>query len=106
MKVGDLVRPKRFKSISDYCYDYPEFGEPPIQTKIPEIDIREEKPFFKKERLRANWHGGSQSLSFPDYLDKGIVIEVVECRVRVYWNERLGTMWHSEQLLEILNEGG
>lgn len=106
MKVGDLVRPKRFKSISDYYYDYPEFDVPSFQTKIPEIDIREEKPFFKKERLRANWHGGSQSLSFPDYLDKGIVIEVVECRVRVYWNERLGTMWHSEQLLEILNEGG
>ena len=101
MKVGDLVRPKRFKSINDY--DYPEFGEPPLQTKIPEIDIRLEKPFFKKKRLRAKWNSGP-NYPFPDYYDKGIVVEVIERRVRVYWNEWLGAMWHSEQLLEVLNE--
>ena len=98
MKVGDLVRPKRFKSVNDY--DYPEFDVPSFQTKIPEIEGHSKDYTLTKKANKRRWQ------PFPCHWQRGIVIEVVERRVRVYWNEQLGTMWHSEQLLEILNESG
>jgi len=96
MKEGDMVKLKPVTIQAGY--DCPEIEN--AINHLPEIDIYFEQHTKKTKIRKARW------LPLPYRWQRGIVLEVKEDRVKVYWDEYLGATWLMKNTLEVVSENG
>ena len=93
MKVGDMVR---------------HIGNTDIQFRlIPKTDIEVDIPpkkeilleLVKRKGIRS--YAPSLSIVYPKF---GVIVEVRERLIKVYWNDSIGTILHPRTSLEVISE--